>query len=240
MGKPTALPKNWPPSLPYLQEPCFAPHVTKAQQQILRTRPRPRDPESGSTETEMGADADIIPRDFPRGPSSLARILPITAPESHPARGQSGLFAARPLPPGTLVLPYYGVVHSSSSPHATAHHHEQQSDYDLWLDRDAGLAVDAARAGNEARFVNDYRGVAARPNCEFRECWDLRRGERCMAVFVLRAGKKNAGNKKAAAGVAKGEELLVSYGKGFWSKRRDELRDHEGVPDDVPDDEAPS
>ncbi|KAI1806286.1 hypothetical protein F4811DRAFT_156915 [Daldinia bambusicola] len=219
MGKPAALPKNWPPTLPYLQEPCFAPHVTKAQQQILRTR----DPESGS--------ANIIPRDFPRGPSSLARILPIVEPESHPARGQSGLFAARPLPPGSLVLPYYGVVHSSLPPHSAAH---EQSDYDLWLDRDAALAVDAAGAGNEARFVNDYRGVAARPNCEFRECWDLRRGEKCMAVFVLPAGR-NAG-KKAAAGVAKGEELLVSYGKGFWGKRRDELQEDDGILDD----EAPS
>ncbi|KAI1649028.1 uncharacterized protein F4817DRAFT_332607 [Daldinia loculata] len=214
MGKDAAAPKNWPPTLPYLQQPSYAPHVTKAQQQILRIR----DPEI-STE---------IPRDFPRGPSALARIIPISDP-SHPARGQSGLFAARPLPPGSLVLPYYGVVHSSVPPHSAAH---EKSDYDLWLDRDGALAVDAERAGNEARFVNDFRGVAARPNCEFRECWDLRRGEKCMAVFVLPAGK-NAG-KKAAAGVAKGEEILVSYGKGFWSKRRDELEEEgDGVVDEV-------
>lgn len=127
------------------------------------------------------------------------------------------------------MLPYYGVVHSSVPPHSAAH---EKSDYDLWLDRDGALAVDAERAGNEARFVNDFRGVAARPNCEFRECWDLRRGEKCMAVFVLPAGK-NAG-KKAAAGVAKGEEILVSYGKGFWSKRRDELEgEGDGVVDEV-------
>ncbi|KAI1476203.1 hypothetical protein F4774DRAFT_255913 [Daldinia eschscholtzii] len=214
MGKDVAAPKNWPSTLPYLQQPSFAPHVTKAQQQIFRTR----DPGTVSE----------IPRDFPRGPSALARIIPIANP-SHPAHGQSGLFAARALPPGSLVLPYYGVVHSALPPHSAAH---EKSDYDLWLDRDAALAVDAASAGNEARFVNDYRGIAARPNCEFRECWDLRRGEKCMAVFVLPAGK-NAG-KKASAGIAKGEELLVSYGKGFWSKRRDELEEDDSVPDEAP------
>ncbi|KAI8962661.1 hypothetical protein F5Y11DRAFT_183736 [Daldinia sp. FL1419] len=207
MGK-DATPKNWPPSIPYLQQPSYAPHVTKTQQQALRIR-------APELTTE-------IPRAFPRGPSVLARIIPIDSP-SHPAHGQAGLFAARPLPPGSLVLPYYGVVHSSLPPHSLAH---DSSDYDLWLDRDGALAVDAAGAGNEARFVNDYRGVAARPNCEFRECWDSRRGEKCMAVFVLPAGK-NAG-KKAAAGVAKGEELLVSYGKGFWGKRRDELQEEDG------------
>ncbi|KAL7621905.1 hypothetical protein AAE478_007405 [Parahypoxylon ruwenzoriense] len=206
MGK-DPIPKNWPPSLPYLSQPSYAPHITKSQHQIARTR-------SPDLTTE-------IPRDLPRGPSTLVRIVPIRDP-SHPANGQSGLFAARHLPPGSLILPYYGVVHSSLPPYSAAH---EASDYDLWLDRDGGLAVDAEKAGNEARFVNDFRGVGERPNSEFRECWDPRRGERCMAVFVLPAGKSGA--KKASAGVGKGEEILVSYGKGFWSKRRDEHQDDE-------------
>ncbi|KAI1451542.1 hypothetical protein F4805DRAFT_93298 [Annulohypoxylon moriforme] len=212
MGK-DAAPKNWPAAIPYLLQPSYAPHITKSQQEIIRTRP---------------VDAIIeIPRDFPRGPSVVARIVPITDP-SHPANGQSGLFAARQLPPRSLILPYYGVVHSSLPPYCVTH---EKSDYDLWLDRDGALAVDAEKAGNEARFVNDYRGIAARPNSEFRECWDSRRGERCMAVFVLPAGK-NAG-KKAGAGIGKGEEILVSYGKGFWSKRRDENQDDGGFGGDV-------
>ncbi|KAI0894592.1 hypothetical protein F4806DRAFT_110740 [Annulohypoxylon nitens] len=213
MGK-DAVPKNWPVAIPYLLQPSYAPHVTKPQQQLIKTRP-------------IDAITEI-PRDFSRGPSVLARIVPIVD-SSHPANGQSGLFAARQLPPGSLILPYYGVVHSSLPPFCMAH---EQSDYDLWLDRDAALAVDADKAGNEARFVNDYRGIAARPNSEFKECWDLRRGERCMAVFVLPAGK-NAG-KKAGAGIGKGEEILVSYGKGFWSKRRDEHQDGDALDGDTP------
>ncbi|KAI0830017.1 hypothetical protein F5Y06DRAFT_282296 [Hypoxylon sp. FL0890] len=201
MGK-DAAPKNWPSSIPYLLQPSYAPHVTKSQLQVIKAR-------APELTTE-------IPRDFPRGPSAFVKIIPINDP-SHPANGQSGLFAAKQLPPGSLILPYYGIVHSSLPPYSTFH---EKSDYDLWLDRDAALAVDADKAGNEARFVNDYRGVKERPNSEFRECWDSRRGEKCMAVFVLPAGK-NTG-KKAATGIGKEEEILVSYGKGFWSKRRDE------------------
>ncbi|OTA88265.1 hypothetical protein M434DRAFT_399094 [Hypoxylon sp. CO27-5] len=208
MGK-DAVPKNWPSPIPYLSQPSYAPHITKSQLQVIRTR-------TPELTTE-------IPRNFPRGPSALVRIVPINDP-THPANGQSGLFAAKHLPPGSLILPYYGIMHSSLPPYNAAH---DKSDYDLWLDRDATLAVDADKAGNEARFVNDYRGVKDRPNSEFRECWDLRRGEKCMAVFVLPAGK-NAG-KKATTGVGKGEEILVSYGKGFWSKRRDENQDDDAT-----------
>ncbi|KAK3902278.1 hypothetical protein C8A05DRAFT_44265 [Staphylotrichum tortipilum] len=106
-----------------------------------------------------------------------------------------------------------------------------KSDYDLWLSRPADLAVDAARCGNEARFVNDYRGVPGRQgkkaNAEFRVVWDPRRGkgaqdgEMGMAVYVFPAGKRAVGRARVV-GVARGEEVLVSYGRGFWQGRREE------------------
>jgi hypothetical protein len=149
-----------------------------------------------------------------------------------------------------------------------------KSDYDLWLDRDADLAVDAARMGNEARFINDYRGVPdqplkqqgtadtsdrnkgnkknrkmkhqgskgqngscdfdgkgqtaktkTKPNAEFRVAWDPRTGEKCMAVFVVRAGKKAV---EQDVGIREGEEILVSYGRGFWAERRREMEEGRG------------
>lgn len=212
MGGPKApVPKNWPSHLPYLTSPAYSPALTKAHLQSLRTR-----------HTEASDPAREIPTTLQPGPSANVKITPITD-ASHPAHGQAGLFAARALSPGTLILPYLGEVHpASAESHAS-------SDYDLWLDRGADVAVDAARAGNEARFVNDYRGVpgAVRPNAEFCEVWDDRRGEKAMAVFVLPAGKKDKGKK--CGGIAKGQEILVSYGKGFWGKRRDE----EEVKEDV-------
>jgi hypothetical protein len=200
MGKDVG-PKNWPSTLPYLLQPSYSPHLTKSQLEALKTR--------------TSDLTDEVPAQLQRGPSAVAKISPITT-ASHPAYPQAGLFAARNLPARSFILPYYGVIHSSLPPHSAAH---ESSDYDLWLDRESGVAVDAEKAGNEARFVNDYRGVKERPNAEFREVWDPRRGERCMAVFVLPAGKDA---RKGDVGIRKGEEILVSYGKGFWGKRKEE------------------
>ncbi|KAI1263319.1 hypothetical protein F5Y18DRAFT_136478 [Xylariaceae sp. FL1019] len=195
MGK-GVTPRNWPPNIAYLSQPSISQQITQIQRESLRSRPS--DPFLSTLYSE--------------------KITPIHE-TSHPAHGQAGLFAARHLESGTLIIPYYGIVHASSAPHCSAH---ESSDYDLWLDREAGIAVDAAQAGNEARFVNDYRGVDSRPNAEFKECYDARNGQKCMAVFVLPAGKNSTG------GIAKGHEILVSYGKGFWSKRRDESEAESG------------
>lgn len=203
MGGPKqALPKNWPESLPYLVSPAYSSTLSKTQLQTLRSSP------------QASLDIREIPRDFQPGPCANVKITPITDAQ-HPACGQAGLFAARALPPGSLILPYLGELHPADS---AAH---SASDYDLWLDRSGHVAVDAARMGNEARFVNDYRGVpgAVRANAEFCEVWNVARGERGMAVFVLPAGKRDKGKGQ---GIAKGQEILVSYGRGFWAKRREE------------------
>jgi len=89
------------------------------------------------------------------------------------------------------------------------------SDYDLNLDRELGIGIDADERGNEARFINDYRGVAERANAEFKEVWDERRKERGMGVWVL--GERKSGKWK---GIKRGEEILVSYGRGFWGARK--------------------
>lgn len=96
------------------------------------------------------------------------------------------------------------------------------SNYDLSLDRELDLSVDATRYGNEARFINDYRGIRAEgPNAEFRDCVvQVGRGlwERRIGVFVLSKGKSGKGSR--ALGIRKGEEIVISYGKGFWDARK--------------------
>lgn len=107
---------------------------------------------------------------------------------------------------------------------------DESSDYDLSLDRELGFSIDAAAVGNESRFMNDYRGVRSEgPNAEFRDCWvqieersdgggggkARGRWERRMGVFVLGAGK--AGKRKE--GIARGEEVVVNYGRSFWRER---------------------
>lgn len=185
-------PRNWPQDIKYLPAPSQSKSLSASHLAGIRARP---------------AALPFIPRDLCPCPNPWVKITAISSPK-HPASGQYGLFATRHLKPGTLILPYIGVVHPGTES-------STESDYDLSLDRDADLAVDAAQAGNEARFINDYRGVRDRPNAEFREVWCEKYGQRCMAVFVLPEGKKTKGK----GGIAKGEEILVSYGKGFWGHR---------------------
>ncbi|RKU44872.1 hypothetical protein DL546_007091 [Coniochaeta pulveracea] len=198
-------PSNWPSSLPYLRSPIYSPSLTQAHLTAIRT---------------PSEALPSFPSSLLAGPHTNVRITPITDP-AHPAYKQAGLFATRDLAPGELAVPYLGEYHPSATTDLT-------SDYDLWLDKSADVAVDAARMGNEARFVNDYRGVPGRDgkrqNAEFKEVWWAGKdgkGEKGMAVFVLPAGKRAVGRAKTV-GIAKGEEILVSYGKGFWDQRRDE------------------
>jgi len=201
------IPKNWPTNIPYLTTPAYSQTLNPTHLQILRTR---------------STDSLPLPPNNPKGPSPLVKITPISLP-SHPAYGQSGLFAVKDLKPGSFILQYVGEIHASPNsnpdpesgtesnskiidPHAN-------SNYDLSLDRNHGLGIDADQKGNEARFINDYRGVAERPNAEFREVWDEGRKERGMGVWVL-------GGKGRERGIRRGEEVVVSYGRGFWGARK--------------------
>ncbi|KZT74883.1 hypothetical protein DAEQUDRAFT_720067 [Daedalea quercina L-15889] len=127
-------------------------------------------------------------------------IRPITE-SSHPAHGQFGLFAVKRIPPRTHIVDYIGEVHCDD---------RLGSDYDLSLYRTpAGFSVgiDAQRMGNEARFVNDYRAIKSKPNAFF----DERRtegGELRMSVW------------SGSDPIKKGDEILVSYGKGWWQARQ--------------------
>jgi hypothetical protein len=200
--KSDSLPKNWAPNIQYLTTPTYSKTLSPAHKMTLQTRPK---------------DALPIPPNNSKGFCSLVKITAITSP-SHPAVGQGGLFAAKDLKPGTFVLQYLGEVHVSPNPLQPENMEEDphaSSNYDLSLDRESRIGIDAEKKGNEARFINDYRGVAERPNAEFKEVWDERRGEKGMGVWVLPEGK--SGKNK---GIKRGEEILVSYGRGFWGARK--------------------
>ncbi|KAH7104154.1 hypothetical protein BKA62DRAFT_748647 [Auriculariales sp. MPI-PUGE-AT-0066] len=106
-------------------------------------------------------------------PCPLVQIRRITA-QHHPAHGQCGLFAARKIAAKAHILDYFGEVHIDL---------REGSDYDLSLVKlratdfpDAkiesdwiSVGIDAVRRGNEARFVNDYRGISETPNTVFQE-----------------------------------------------------------------------
>jgi len=88
-----------------------------------------------------------------------------------------------------------------------------ESNYDLSLSRfqdGVCIGIDASVMGNEARFINDYRGVKGKPNAAF---IDARHpsGELRMGIW--------SSNKE----IRKGEEIVVSYGKTWWRARSVEM-----------------
>ncbi|KAL6249563.1 hypothetical protein RBB50_003416 [Rhinocladiella similis] len=223
----TSLPKNWPKDIVFLTTLHIPSPLTPASVHFLH--------ESTTASTTL----PLIVNPSPPTPNSNVRITPITTP-THPAYTQHGLFATRALPPSSFIIFYLGTLHPSSTTDPT-------SNYDLSLDRDLDLSIDATHRGNEARFINDYRGIRPEgPNAEFRDClveMTPTSGsgssnnnnkantyyERRIGVFVLSPGKakvgaKSTGSKRARGrGIAKGEEIVVSYGKGFWNARKDEV-----------------
>ena len=135
-------------------------------------------------------------------PSRLIRIRKISDPR-HPAHGQRGLFAAQNLKPKQWIINYGGELVRDDEPQT------QTSDYCLGYVR--GYCIDACNSGNEARFANDFRGVpgASRNNIEFSE-YEPPAQAGDIAIVGYRVGP---------IGIRKGEELLTSYGKGFWRGR---------------------
>lgn len=175
-------PVNWPPSVQYITRPCYDSSVSSATLKFLKSHP------SSPEQTSSG-----IPR------RSLVRIRRILDP-SHPARGQCGLFSSSRIQPKTHIIDYIGEVHCQERP---------DSDYDLALYRsqDVHVGIDASSMGNEARFVNDYRGIRSRPNAVFEE-YRTCTGELRMSVW------------SGAEQIRKGEEVVVSYGKPWWQSRK--------------------
>jgi len=203
------VPQGWPPHIGYITSPTYTAAVSPELQRKF------------NTPTQSTASWPKISSSCT--PNNKVIIQPITN-ITHPARGQYGLFATQPLAPNTFILPYLGSIHTNDASDT-----DDTSNYDLSLDRDMGLSIDATSTGNEARFMNDYRGVAEAPNAEFRDCWvqipamtEGGRGtwERRMGVFVLGAGKTV--NRKRRRGIARGEEVVVNYGRGFWKERKAE------------------
>jgi hypothetical protein len=131
------------------------------------------------------------------------RAVPASHP-CHSAGNGRGLFARRELPPRTYLFDYLGALVDDDTLSAeTAARGGRESDYVLHIHGD--LNVDAYLQGNEARFINDYRGIAARPNVCFDTYLDPYSG-------MLRAGVYTVGKAVAA-----GAELLTSYGfANYW------------------------
>ena len=100
---------------------------------------------------------------------------------------REGLYAAEDIAAGVPLLDYAGKV----SVTVGDEYDTNKSSYllNIFKDEDAGVYVDidAARCGNEGRFVNDFHGTGAtRPNAQFWPYFDTTTGEKRMAIKTIR------------------------------------------------------
>ncbi|THV06082.1 SET domain protein [Dendrothele bispora CBS 962.96] len=177
-------PPHWPKSIRYLSSCQYHASLSHSARSFLQSDPLPQ--------------IRLEPQKI-RGSGSKIVIRRITD-DHHPAYGQFGLFAGQKIAANTFILDYIGEIHSDERP---------ESDYDLSLHRfqtGESVGVDASHMGNEARFINDYRGVADKPNAIFFDYRIANSGELRMGVWSQKDIKK-------------GQEILVSYGKSFWKSR---------------------
>lgn len=121
----SSVPKGWPLEVTYIRAPIYS----KALSTDLNA------PNSTGSTSTLSSTISL-----PLGPSQVVRIGAISD-LSHPANGQHGLFAVRHLAPDSFILPYLGFVHGKEDA-------DPNSDYDLSLDRDLGIGVDATKFGN--------------------------------------------------------------------------------------------
>ena len=73
------------------------------------------------------------------------------------------------------------------------------------------------------RFINDFRGVASRPNVELvsrqEKTSDSRRTGKAAREETNVTPTPAMEVWTASSGIEAGVELLLSYGKGFWTHR---------------------
>ncbi|KAJ7655163.1 SET domain protein [Mycena polygramma] len=173
--------KSWPPDIRYISTCSYHSSVSQSTRVLL---------------TRGDAASEAAPTGTTNN-GNLVVIRRISEP-SHPAFGQVGLYAARKIQAKTRIVDYIGEIHCDERP---------ESDYDLSLDRNLNVGIDASKMGNEGRFVNDYRGIPGqdKPNAIF---VDIRRPSGELGIVI-----------ESSRTIKKGEEILVSYGKAWWQAR---------------------
>ena len=131
-------------------------------------------------------------------------------PPDHPCYGTGfarGLFATKTFQPYHTIGTYAGVIGDAEGTGTQKAQRPQEGQFAIDLDiaQSMGSAIkieiDAKYVGNETRFINDYRGIALRPNVEFCTKACARKG---LWVDV-----------KAAVDIYDGDEILVDYGDEF-------------------------
>ncbi len=128
-----------------------------------------------------------------------------TLPNHHPAycggKGM-GVFCRKTIQNNEIIGEYVGVCRTENE-----YRHSLPNAY--ILHHGGGLYIDAKAAGNELRFVNDYRGVSFEQNVKF-----FRAEPQSTRIFRNKTMKGYTAVVSCKL-INPGEELLVDYGEKY-------------------------
>ncbi len=119
---------------------------------------------------------------------------------SYVSRPQCGLFATEDIAEGIDVGEYVGQLQVMSD---TGVLNSKEVEY-TWLLKNGPFVfeVNSKKWASEIALVNDYRGLAPRPNVTCGVC--IHRGRYHLVYRSIKP-------------ILRGEEVLVNYGEGYWS-----------------------
>ena len=134
---------------------------------------------------------------FSKAIDSRLAVADITI-RNHPAYNRQGdakqLVTTAPIPNDTHIGSYGGQICNGG---------DSWNPY-MITPKDCDHDIDGNEIGNEMRYINDAKGVGKRePNVGFFLSWKKLRGYHTVEVRTLRD-------------IASGEEILASYGEGYW------------------------
>jgi len=131
--------------------------------------------------------------------------------EGHPAYNNGlgyGLYAKRSIEVYQILGEYTGIIYQEGK-------REKSSRYGL--EGHGGESIDAKLAGNEMRFINDYRNIATSPNTQYvsLSSWEKIYPGESDWYFSHHGESKRHVVVQSRKHISKGEELLIDYGEPY-------------------------
>lgn len=121
---------------------------------------------------------------------------------NHPARnarnGSKGLFATQAFSAGDYIGSYGGEIKRAEEDGVA-----NWNPYQLTPDPEGDYYIDGLAIGNELRYCNDPRGTDKQPNAQFYQSDAKVGGYYVCDVYAIED-------------ISPGDEILVSYGDGYW------------------------
>eukprot|EP01088_Endostelium_zonatum_P001637 TRINITY_DN11970_c0_g1_i1.p1 TRINITY_DN11970_c0_g1~~TRINITY_DN11970_c0_g1_i1.p1 ORF type:complete len:464 (+),score=120.54 TRINITY_DN11970_c0_g1_i1:190-1581(+) len=199
-------PKNWPADVEYIifNVISFEPEqlssawgvdlTSQQQQKILQRISPPKQPFPSFSSDLLHFSLNLLKQTV--NPILGAEIR-VVEDVRHPCYQSRGLFATRNWEAGEYIGPYAGEIRLDTIQRA-----RYLANFGfIWKGETKTFVLDGEKKGNEARFINDFRGIGKEDNVvletvnENKTSW--------LAVRVERP-------------VRRGEEFLLDYGDAYW------------------------